>query len=225
MSGVRPQNDTRGIPTAPYYEPVNQYSPAFHQPQIHYLPQPAPIIVFPPSNSADTWPKRPFGWKRANWYFTGMAIIVTSCVGTVIFYANDGLLSLFSVLFTVGFFVFTVPCLCCCGKPIGMTATEQRENDQAQLEMLKRVQTPQTAPPTASNNMPYTERDTPPPDTNTLNPPGYNENVFPYQNKPPAYNDDNEKARNAIIRAAQPTRGNPKGMDAADFDQRRSGLY
>jgi hypothetical protein len=132
-----------------------QYPQTFQQPpQINYYPHPAPIIVLPPSNSADTWPKRPFGWKRANWYFTGMAIIVASCVGTVIFYANDGLLSLFSVLFTVGFFVFTVPCLCCCGKPIGMTASEQRENDEAQLEMLKRVQNPQIAPPSASNNMP-----------------------------------------------------------------------
>jgi hypothetical protein len=211
MSGGRPQYDTRGIPTAPYYEQVNQYPPAFQQPPIHYLPQLAPIIVLPPSNSADTWPKRPFGWKRANWYFTGMAIIVASCVGTVIFYANDGLLSLFSVLFTVGFFVFTVPCLCCCGKPIGMTASEQRENEQAHLEMLKRVQTPQTAPPTASNNMP----------SGTA---GNNDRSLPVSEAPPpAYNAKEEHFEYPPKTTL--TRGNPKGMDAADFDQRRSGLY
>jgi hypothetical protein len=157
MSGY--QNIPNGEPTAPFYPGYTQpaFVPTAVSPPVqpNYSYQPAPIqVIMPPRNNTNVWPKRPFGWNRANWYFTGMVLVVGSVAGTVLASANEGLVALFSVLFSVGFFVFTVPCLCCCGIPIGMTASEERENEQAHLEMVQKISNPQTTSPASQNNIP-----------------------------------------------------------------------
>jgi hypothetical protein len=132
--------------------------PMYHQQpqpqQIHIHPQPAQYLV-PPPNINNTWPKRPFGMRRANWFFIGMVIIVLSVLGIVLTRADDDWMGLFIFLANVGLIIFTIPFGCCCGvRPCGMTASEEREISEAYLKMLQKQNNPQRAPPLAPNNMP-----------------------------------------------------------------------